>query len=388
LRQKRRIALAAWLLALAGCAQLIGLSGDYKVRPKHDAGSDSPHDGGHPGSGDGDMGDGDQPPHGDGDAGMVVPSFKIPKGKLVYHHYSDYFAGDSEMWLVDFPSGKRGDELGQTYGLCNPLNGIFSPDGSKLVVGALPRDGDCQPTDKAKLEVYILDLAHPGQKQQVTQNDLEDEDPQFSALGDYLVFKHDGHVAEWPVGDSLFTTCDALPEGSYCYGASGEQSKPVVTPDNKTICYYEAHLQDSDIYCFDRELGHSGASVDDIRMAASMHDGVNDSRPTFDRNYLYYTRGRAVNNQVTFIARVPVDDLTGVGEPAAFCTDEASYYTDPCSLGSDLMMFASNQAGLGGYDLFVGSYDSPHSVSLDHFAPGVNSAKNDFGPNFWRDPNQ
>ena len=61
---------------------------------------------------------------GGADAGSVDPS-SLPEGTLVYHRYSTYEAGDSEMFVVELPSGERSAELGSQYGLCNLMNGIF-----------------------------------------------------------------------------------------------------------------------------------------------------------------------------------------------------------------------------------------------------------------------
>jgi Tol biopolymer transport system component len=365
----------AALGALPGCARLLGLDDDYHVlpeQPPRDAGTTPPPaDAMSP-----------EPP----DAG---PLFTLPTGKLLYHRYTEYYTGDSEMFIVDLPSGERSQELGQLYGLCHLMNGIFSPDGKSVATTGAPRPegGQCGGTDRARLEVYLLDLEHPGEKRQLTANDVPDEDPQYSFAGDFLLFKHDGHIVEWPLSQPTFTGCETLPDGAYCYQSSeADQSKPVITPDDKTICYYEDHQAEADIYCFDRALGHTGADVLEIRKPAVVHEDVLDARPAIDAHHLYYVRERSVTNRRSYIARNALNDLNGVGQDGRFCTDEASNYIDPFSIGDDLLFYSSNTAGEGGYDLFMANFLGESVISLDQLIDGFNSPKDDLGACFWRAP--
>ncbi len=363
----------ACLMPLAGCARLLGLDDDYHVvhedaavdagtmLPPADAALPDPPDGG--------------------------PLSMLPAGKLLYHRYTEYYTGDSEMFIVDLPSGKRSEELGKVYGLCHLMNGIFSPDGKTVATTGAPRpdSGECGGTDRTKLEVYLLDLAQPGQKLRLTDNDVPDEDPQYSFAGDFLLFKHEGHIVEWPLREPAFTGCESLPEGAYCFVSSeADQSKPVITPDDKTICYYENHQAEADIYCFDRELGHTGVDVLDIRKPAVVHQDVLDARPAIDAHHLYYVRERSVTNPRTYIARNALSDLNGVGQDGRFCTDEASNYIDPFSIGNNVLFYSSNTAGEGGYDLFMAEFLGEAVVSLDQLIDGLNSPKDDLGACFWR----
>jgi hypothetical protein len=370
---------AAFLVG--GCNLLLGLDGDYGEA--HDAAIDSPD------SGPPEMPEVDAGPDAGSDMGVPDsgPSdFAMPPGKLVYHRYTDYFSGDSEMFVVDFPSGERGPEIGVTYELCNPLNGIFSPDGKQLAIGAMPRSEPCPPTDVNALEIYVLDLEHPGQKRQVTSNSVEDQDPQFSYSGDFLVFKHEGHVAEWPVGDMPFTTCDALAPGAFCYtGTMFEQSKPVITPDDATICFYEGHQDQSDIYCFDRAAAKTNG-VDAVKAPAAVHGDVNDYRPTVDEKYLYYVRGFSSDDNVTYIARKSLSNLAMLGTMGPFCGDMQIRYDDPCTLGDDVLIYTEAPHDGGPRDLHVADFAGSFSRNLDDFSPGLNSGKDETGPDFWRAP--
>jgi hypothetical protein len=365
----------------AGCANLLGLTGTYEEQPKaRDAGSDATLP----------MLEASTPDAGDGDAAMdgSTPGWTLPRGKLVYHRFTDYYAGDAEMFVLAFPERTTSAEIGVTYGLCNPLNGIFSPDGTRLVLMAAPLEEPCGMTDRNKLEVWELDLTQPGSKVRITDNALPDEDPQYFADGSRLLFKHNGHIAEWPVGAATFTDCDALPEGAFCFNSSGgaEESKPVVSADAATVCYYEDHDSEADIYCFDRATALMGTDILTLRYPAVEHPDIRDARPMFTGDYLYFSRWRSAQNQVEYVARKPSDNLAAIEEVATFCTDQASDYKDPFAFGEDLVVFSSDAAGQGGPDLFVGHFKELDVFSLDDFFPHLNSRKADVGASYWVAP--
>ncbi len=338
-------------LPLASCANIIGLSEDYREVPQDTA----------------------------------PPALEIPPGRLVFHRFTEYYEGDSEMFLVDFPSGVVSEEIGVSFGLCNPMSGIFSPDGTKLLVMAQPRIEPCGKTDRNAIEVYELSLDGTKAVRKITENVVPDEDPQYSSDGSFIVFKHNGHVTETLTDAPVLTMCDVLPPGAFCYqNTEGEQSKPVVTPDGSTICYYQSTAATADIFCFDRALAKTGANIDEIRQPAVVHANIMDGRPMISGDSLYYTRWRSATNPVTYIARKPLDELLGVGEEASFCTDDASTYTDPCDLGDDLIVFSGNQAGKGGTDLFIAEFGGTFVEPLDHWVPSLNTDKQERGAAFFR----
>jgi dipeptidyl aminopeptidase/acylaminoacyl peptidase len=294
------------------------------------------------------------------------------------------------MFVVTFPAGTMSDELGATYGLCNPLNGIFSPDGDHLAVMATQRTGSCGATDRSQFDVYVLDLTTPGQKQQVTQNDVPDEDPQFSPAGDFILFKHNGHLAQWAMGSLPFTTCATLTPGSFCFNApTGEQSKPVMTTGFSPlqVCYYESSGASADIYCFDLQEGLAGADITVSHTTAVAHSGISDSRPLIDMPFLYYVRWRDPANNKDFVARKQMSDLASGGETAAFCTDTGADYTDPCPLPGDVLVVSSDATGIGRHDLFIAPFQSTSMVTLDRLVSpsiAINTNLEELGASFWR----
>ena len=331
-----------------------------------------------------------------GGAGGLM--FTIPKGKLVFERYSTYDAGDSQMFVVDFPAGDIGPDLGETYGLCSPLNGIFSPDGSHMVLGATPRGtGPCPELDRNKLELFILDLNNPGKKQQITNNQVPDEDAQYSPAGDFILFKHNGNLAYWVTGTKGFDEACSDPTSSFCfnhdYAAANEteQSKPVT--DGDLVCWGWGNSGDvtADIFCFHLADGLANKDITapdpTIRIPTVVHANLSDARPVIAPPYLYFTRWRAPSSHVNEVGRKLLSSLSGPETIAAFCTDPGTGYEDAFSLdGADLVVFSSNAYGVGKGDLFFGNFNQPTGESVNDYAPGINTMSDELGAAFWRAP--
>ncbi len=322
-------------------------------------------------------------------------SFTVPPGKLVFERYTTYDAGDSQMFLANFPDKTLSSDLGARYGLCSPLNGIFSPDGTKLVLGATIRAGACPALDRSQLELFILDLENPGAKQQITSNQVPDEDAQYSPDGSFILFKHDGNLAYWKTGTAPFDEKCSDPSSSYCfdhaYAASSgtEQSKPVT--DGNLVCYGWGNSADvtADIFCFDLADGLAGKDVTDpaVRMPAVVHASLSDARPVIAPPYLYFTRWRSPSSHVNEIGRTLLSDITGTQSIASFCIDPGVGYEDAFSLdGQDLVVFSSNANGYGKGDLFIGDFSQVGSENLDAIVPGINTVNDELGAAFWRAP--
>jgi len=392
-------------LSLAECAPLIGLDEDYHVAVRGGGGGQggvvSPA-----GSGGVSAGSAGIVASGGGDGGTTVESggaagvdggapgaagaggLVIPPGKLVFHSYTTYETGDSAMYIVTFPEATVSPNLAETYELCNPVNGIFSPDGNWLAVTAEPPAAPCPATDPAQQDVYLLDLLNPGQKVKVTGNTVPDEDPQYSPDGGVILFKHNKHLAKWTLNSAPFTDCGNLSAGSACFASStAEQSKPVMTPNGQDVCYYDMYGPDADILCFNYEAGLVAADINTIATRVVQHQNISDARPNFSDTHLYYVRWDVENNPIDRIARRALPDLQNATDDyPLFAVDLASDYSDPFSIDGDLVIFASEISGQGQHDLFIGRWESADDPQSLNQWVDVNTAKDELGPVFWTAP--
>ena len=381
---------------LAACTPLIGLDHDYSVGSPDSGGQPPSTAGGGSGGLIGSAGAGTTAGAG-GTAGTTDPFPKtLPAGKLVYHRYTTYNNSDSQMFVVSLPQGTVSAELGAAFGICDPMAGIFSPDGTQLAVTARPKTGPVCPVgmNRSELEIYLLDLTTLGsstpQAFRVTNNTVPDEDPQFAPTSNFLLLKHDGHLAKWILGSPQFTLCSTPNTGTYCYKTSGsEESKPVMSSDESIICYYEKSNSSSDVYCFDAAQGAGGADIFAISMPAAAHPNISEARPMISGNWLYYARWFSQSDQVDRVYRKPLGDLKGPETPAQFQNDqnEQAYdYSDPSVVDNDLLLISSDATGAGMHDLFAANFSGSGLQSLDVWVPGLNSKQEELGPSFWRKP--
>ncbi len=363
------------LLALVGCAPLAGLDENYYVR-----------------AGAGGAGvTGGAASLGGGGAGGVVGQagtssglpLSLPPGRLAYHRFTKYSDGDSEMFVVDLPSGNITPELGQLFQLCGPLSGSFSPDGKRLAVAARPWSSPCLTGDahRNELEIYVLDLENAPSKLRVTDNTVPDEDPVFSPSGDFLLVKHDNDVAKFAL-DALglpHKNCDTLAPGSYCFKQDQEQSKPVVD-SNGLVFFQQGTGTAADILYFnlrDAELSGTPAT----KPAAARADAY-EARPNVFDSWLYFARWRSQTVKTSRIARKSLTELNQAEATANFQDDALYDYTDPCGMSGNLIAFVSNEGG-GLHDLFVGDFVLGVKQNLDAWVPGLNSGKDELSPAFW-----
>ena len=385
-------------LGVASCGNLLGLRDDYyaaggagSTAGGSPAGSGGGNEDGAGQSSGGSSGGGGDAPGGAGGA----PMFTMPAGKLVFERYTTYASGDSKMFLVTFPDGTI-TELGGRYGLCAMYNGIFSPDGRYLVVGAVP-DAVCPAgtLDRNELEIFILDLQNMTRQglQRVTDNNVPDEDPQFDVLGKTIFFKHAGYLASWVVGGTPFAETCADPGSSFCFAHSGptEQSKPVDDGRGK-ICFENSIKPGDpggDILCFQLSTGFAKKDItllDNVTPAVTNAD-IYDGRPVISGEWLYYTRWLSASTHINQAYRRPLSDLSQVQQTAKFC-DPTHGYGDAFAVSpdGDLVVFSTTANSLGKSDLFLGDFTETETRSLNDFAPGINTAQDELGAAFWRAP--
>jgi hypothetical protein len=407
-------------LALVGCAPLIDLDHDYRLKDAKVGGSaaggstegGSQSSGGAGttnggqgatagaggsgggGSGGGGSGGGGSGGGGSGAGGGNGQRPALPTGKLVFHSYSSYDSADSKMYVVDLPGGSVSDELGQAFGICTPRSGTFSPDGTKVAVAARPKvDGACPGYQREALEIFILDLTTLGSAtpvaEQLTNNTQPDEDPQFAPHSGFILFKHDGHLVKWKLSApplTTFTSCDALTAGSFCFKSMGnEEIKPVISDDEATICYQAGPAPDADILFFARQQAEDGGELRSISRAVATK-AIAETRPSFGKDWLYYTRWFMLKNGVDVVVRKPANDLPGIEQAANFPSDGVIDYSDPFPIDGDLLVFASDAMGSGKHDLFFGTFGDASLYSLDQWAKGLNTSLDELGPCYWKAP--
>jgi hypothetical protein len=390
----------AWLVLPSftslSCAPLVGLDQDYYVIAGTSGAASAGGMGGIAGLGGtggagmpavAGVGAGGSSEAGAGGSGQEIA---LPAGKLAYHRFVDYQAGDSESFIVELPDGPIRPELGKFFQLCGVLSPSFSPDGTKLAVAARPWTDPC-PVGNPKqeeLEIYVLDVTNweSPSKVRVTENTLPDEDPSFSPSGDFLLAKRDGDIVKLMLtspAELPHTTCEALAPGSFCFDLDDEQLKPVISSTGLVI-YQQGTDASADIWYFDLEAAEAGSITP---KAVAARDDTYEARPCISGDWLYFARWRLRDVPADVVARKSLAMLMDPEELVAFGEDPVPDYTDPCGITGDLVVFSSDEGG-GLHDIFVGNFADGSKKKLDDlFENTVNSPDEaDLSPTFWPSP--
>ena len=290
--------------------------------------------------------------------------FPINEGKIIFHRYSDYAAGDGELYIYDFDK-KRLDNISDAWRAIvhHTINAHFSPDGKRIVFMGLPA-GKSSYYD---WDVYSWDF--DGAPQNLTAgNGLPDEDPKFFADGRRFVFKQNGDVKIMDLATKKNSAVTAD-------GFSVEESMPYPTLDGQKIVYAKSsqHIAHSQIHIMDVNGGGDRLLSDEavagyypiVRDADSfLYPRWASSDDHHDQIYLAYFSGQAT--------------------PCPF-NDVAADNSDPYPVqGTNFVFFSSNRkGGNGSWDLYLGDLESGDVWSLASF--GVNSSRAELGVSYFSD---
>ena len=110
-------------------------------------------------------------------------------GKLVYHSYVKYGDGTSQLFLYDFSARTLTQLSKSAWGITDPMNGVFSPDGKWLAFMGI---------SNGAWNVFMLQLGAGTPPVNLTNSTgaTRNEDPKFSTDGKTLVFKQNGDVKQ------------------------------------------------------------------------------------------------------------------------------------------------------------------------------------------------
>ncbi|MGU7785407.1 TolB family protein, partial [Burkholderia sp. PU8-34] len=110
-------------------------------------------------------------------------------GKLVYHSYVNYGDGTSQLFLYDFSAHTLTQLSKSAWGITDPMNAVFSPDGKWIAFMGI--------TNNAwNVFMYQLGTNNPPINMTNSTGATRNEDPKFSSDGKTLVFKQNGSVKQ------------------------------------------------------------------------------------------------------------------------------------------------------------------------------------------------
>lgn len=282
------------------------------------------------------------------------PITEVPllNGQMVYHSYTTYDRGDSQMFLYDFTTGKR-ERISDAWNISNPMNAHFSPDGKSIVfmgVGA----------ETGTWDIFLCRLDDLNAPVNLTATgSTRDEDPKYSPDGRRIAFKRDFRIAEMD-----------LETGNVV----------ILSPSDYSMPYYNA--DGTKMVCSKGDGATSSIAVIDIQSKAitTLYDAPNvqDYYPIgADATSFYYAAGYSQSNRVDQVYRGYWSGLRSRKLPF---NDTDGDYSDAYPAGSEWVVISSTRTGTrGGYDLYIANVESGEVFSMDDYHAEMNSPKNELG---------
>lgn len=276
------------------------------------------------------------------------------KGKLLYHSYTEYTTGDSEIYLYDFASNKI-EHLSKNWNIRNPMNAHISPDGKRVVfMGQTNKSWD----------VFIYDLSKKSVPENLTAalgDDIRDEDPKFSPDGKKICFKHHWRIAEMDLETKKVT---------------------ILTDWDYGIPYY--NHDGSKIICTKGDAATSSIAVIDIQTkeVRTLYDtpGVQDYYPINANNEsFFYSVGYATDNKIDQVYRGYWNGKKSVCLP--FNNMDGDYSDAYPVTNTNWVVLCSTRTGsAGSYDLYIANTKTGKIYSMQDYNTNINTKKNELGP--------
>ncbi len=291
----------------------------------------------------------------------AIPSIEVvaqPKlaGKMVYHSYSCYSCSDSQLFLYNFATDER-TILSKNWNIINPMNGHFSPDGTKIVFMGISQENK-------SWDVFIYALGSNNQPLNLTAYSSEsDEDPKFSPDGSKIIFKQNGILKEMDNSGTILRSFTV---------SNSEASMPYYSSDGNAIIYAanEKNKNDLNIYKYSIATG--------ITQPLSAIDKLEEYYPIVMNadNYLF-TRWFSTNNENDQVYLGYFNNTNAVRLPF---NESDSNFSDAFPVDSRTLLVSSSRAGgKGEYDLYLVDTITGKKWSLNLYNAYINSVKNDLG---------
>ena len=287
--------------------------------------------------------------------GQTAPAIN---GKILYHSYSGYENWDSELFILDL-SDNSVTNISSGWNIDHEMNGVFSPDGTKIVFMGDKRRG------QRNWDIFLWNVGG-GEPVNLTNGGGRDEDPKFSPDGTKIVYKSDNDIKEMDLTGAVINNVTNTP--------SIEESMPYYTTDGAKILYAPGAGAGSDIYSINI-------------------DGTNSQALVAQANYQEYYP--VVRDDLSFfytgwVSTTDVHDqlyLKYFADPnpvyLPFNNANADY-SDATPVGAQYVVLSSTRAGGdGGYDLYIADISTGSIWSLDDYNSNVNSGLEDLGANYY-----
>lgn len=286
-------------------------------------------------------------------------------GKLVYHSYVSYGDGTSQLFIYDFAARTLTQVSKSAWGIKDPMNAVFSPDGQWLAFMGVTNNA---------WNVFLWQVGSSSNPVNMTNStgQTRNEDPKFSPDGKSLFFKQNGDVMQavlsfTSAGPAFTSTIDITGTAP-----SIENSMPFPTPDDSAIYFATG----------------TGASLGIYKETIATHSKVAFDTPAGLSTYypivradgtVFYARWENATSQLDQIYSKVNPGDTANQLPINDCKSNNS---DPWPVSNTNYVFFSSTTA-GGYQLYLGDVTNGNRWSLTQFGVNADSTKAKLGSNYY-----
>jgi Tol biopolymer transport system component len=285
-------------------------------------------------------------------------------GKLAYHSYASYGDGTSQIFVYDFAARRLTQVSGAAWGIRDPMNAVFSPDGKWLAFMGIRNNA---------WNVFVWQVGTTNLPIDLTQSAglTRNEDPKFSADGKTLFFKQNRDVMQatlsYTSAGPMFTSVVNLTRTA----PRVENSMPFPTPDGTAFVF--ATGAGSSLGVYRQVVGSPTAVAFDAPAGLAAYYPVVRADGT-----VFYSRWRDATSRADQIyAKVKPGDVPN----QLRLNDCNASNSDPWPVnGTNYVFFSSTSAG--GYQLYLGDAATGQRWNLSPFGVNADTGKAKLGASY------
>jgi Tol biopolymer transport system component len=278
-------------------------------------------------------------------------------GRLVYHSYVNYGDGSSQLWLYNFYYHTLTQISNASWGISDPMNAVWSPDGNWLLFMGIQNDAwniFAWPTNNSHIPYNLTNSTG------ATRN----EDPKFSADGSRIVFKQN-FSNDYSAPFNVNSGVPSIGSLTNLTKNTAENSMPFLTPDNKNLLFIKG----------------SGSSLQ------VFYKNLSTGTTQLFANHGYYPIVRSDGNVFYADTSNGNDQTAYKVNPSAIATQ--ANFNDCQSDNSDawpvnnssLVFFSGDQMGY--YQIYLGDLTTGNRWSLTPFGMNSDTTRSYLGSSYY-----
>ncbi|WNG23203.1 hypothetical protein F0U62_03490 [Cystobacter fuscus] len=284
-------------------------------------------------------------------------------GKLAYHSFVKYGDGTSQLFIYDFADRTLTQVSNSTWGIQDPMNAVFSPDGKWLAFMGIANGA---------WNVFFWRVGSSELPVNLTNStgQTRNEDPKFSADGKSLLFKQNGDIMQAtlsytssrPVLTSVVNLTNTAPDV--------ESSMPFASPDGSAVYFVTG--ADSGMGLYKETIATRTKVAFDTPAGLAAYYPIVRADGT-----VFYARWKDAAHRDQLYTKVNPGDTPN----QLSINDCNSNNSDPSPVnGTNYVFFSSTTAGR--YQLYLGDTSTGQRWSLSQFGVNADSTRDKLGSNY------